>query len=345
MENLRFKDYLKDYLIDKNITNKDFANRIGITEKHLIKILKGEIDLSANIINNISLVTGISKEYIYKMEDNYKIENDINEYLKRNNITLKEYLNNFNYKYLLKTNYINFKNKNKDITILKDILFFLRVPSIEKIYEIDENIYYKSKNDKVELLLLWLEKCYKETLKQTIGKYDKNNIRLLVDYILSEAKQNEFNKEKLIKEFNKYGIYLVIEEDIPGSKIRGAFKVHRGKPAIYITYKHKRLADIYFALLHELAHLKSDYNKAQKTNLVDFIDDKEETERDNQAFDWMVNNKYYYDNYINKNYDIENEKNYPKSFIVYRLANDKKIKYNSKIFQEYNKVINNLPLH
>ena len=51
-----------------------------------------------------------------------------------------------------------------------------------------------------------------------------------------------------------------------GSKIRGAFKVHVNKPAIYITMKHRRIADIYFALLHELAHCKSDFNRANNDN-------------------------------------------------------------------------------
>ena len=42
MERIRFKDYLIDYLEYNNITNKDFANRIDITPKHLIDILSGQ---------------------------------------------------------------------------------------------------------------------------------------------------------------------------------------------------------------------------------------------------------------------------------------------------------------
>ena len=41
MAKIRFKDYLIDYLDYNNITNKEFANRIGITPKHLIDILSG----------------------------------------------------------------------------------------------------------------------------------------------------------------------------------------------------------------------------------------------------------------------------------------------------------------
>ena len=49
MKKIRFADYLKDYLEFNNITNKDFANRIGISPKHLIDILSGNIELSSSI--------------------------------------------------------------------------------------------------------------------------------------------------------------------------------------------------------------------------------------------------------------------------------------------------------
>ena len=270
MRKIRFVDYLKDYLEYNNISNKDFANRIGITPKHLIDILSNKCELSSSIIDSISLVTNIPSDYIYKMELNYKLEEDIDKYIKDNNLTESKYLNKFSYKYLINNKWIDFIDINDKTEIIKDILKFLRVKDPEKVYQIDEKIYYKSKNDKPELLLLWLEKCYKDTLTQDVKKYNKDNIDVLVRFIRDLAKKNKFDEQKLIKEFNDKGIALVIQEDIPGSKIRGAFKVHKDMPAIYITYKHNRIADIYFALLHELAHCKSDFNRAKSGSIISF---------------------------------------------------------------------------
>lgn len=339
MEKIRFKDYLIDYLEYNNITNKDFANRIGITPKHLIDILSGERDISSNIVEKISLVTDIPADYIYRIEINYKFEKAIEEYLKKENLTMSKYLNKYNYKYLVDTNYIKLVDKEDKIEIIKDILKFLRVATPEKVYEIDKSALYKSNNDKPELLLLWLEKCYRETLKQNVAEYDKRNIEVLVEYINSLAKNNEFNEEKLVKKFNENGIYLVIQEDIPGSKIRGAFKVHRGIPAIYLTYKQHRIADVYFALLHELAHCKTDFNKAQSMSLVSYEDETTETNADEQAYKWMVDDKYYNSICYSNKYNIKNETEYPKAFIVYRLAKDKRILYSSNEYQTYNSVI------
>ena len=338
MEKIRFKDYLIDYLEYNNITNKDFANRIGITPKHLIDILSGNKDISSQLIENISLVTNIPSDYICKVETNYKFEREIEKYLEKENLTESEYLNKFNYKYLIKEKFLDFIDIEDKREIIKDILKFLRVPNPNKVYEIDKNIYYKSKNDKTELLLLWLEKCYRETLKQTVGEYKKENINNLVDYITKCASKNYFNEKEIIEKFNEEGIYLVIANDIPGSKIRGAFKVHRDKPAIYLTYKHKRIADIYFALLHELAHCKTEFNSAKAGSFISFENEKE-TKADIQALDWMVSNNYYKNVCLNKNYDISKEKQYPKCFVVYRLAFDKKIQYSSKEYQQYNIIL------
>ncbi len=336
MKKIRFKDYLIDYLEFYNITNKDFANRIGVTPKHLIDILAGKVNLSGEIINKISLVTDIPIDYIYKIELNYYLEIEIEKYLEENHLTLTQYLNKFHYKYLIDNKFIDFVDVEDKSEIIKDILKFLRVPSPQKVLEVDKGVLYKSKNDKPELLLLWLEKCYRETLNQKVEEYNKNNIDDLVYYISKCAKANKFNKDELIDTFNKKGIYLVIQDDIPGSKIRGAFKVHRGVPAIYLTCKYHRIADVYFALLHELAHCKSDFNKAQAESLISYDTDEVEDKADKQAFDWMVDDDYYKYVCSLKDYKISKEKNYPKAFVVYRLAKDKKLSYGAKEYQDYN---------
>lgn len=70
----------------------------------------------------------------------------------------------------------------------------------------------------------------------------------------------------------------------------------------------KRIADIYFSLLHEIAHLKSDFNKAKAQNIISYDEDIE-NKADALAYNYMVDDEYY-DNVCKKyDYDIEKEKN------------------------------------
>ncbi|MBO4245565.1 MAG: helix-turn-helix domain-containing protein [Bacilli bacterium] len=339
MAHVRFVDILKDYLNEHNISNKEFAARIGISPKHLIDLLSGNIELSSSIIQSISIVTDIPAEYILKIEENYRMECEIINFLNKNEITLTQYLNKFSYRELLKSNWIKFVHVDNKMTSLMDILKYLRVSAPDSLYKLDKNILYKSKNDKPEMLMIWLERCYRIASNQVLGQYDKSNIDSLVEFIKDNAKNDLFDEKKLIEKFNKNGIQLVIQDDLPGSKIRGAFKVNKETPAIYLTRKYKRIADIYFALLHELAHCKSDFNMAKATNLISFENEKFEDKADKQSLNWMVSDEYYMSIVNNDCYNIDNEEKYPKCFVLYRLALDNKIDYSNKKYQLYNHVI------
>ena len=338
MRKNKFGLQLKEYLDFYNISNNDFSERIGTTSKNLIDIINGDVQLSQNMIYNISFITDIPVSYIENVELNYKFDNTINVFLEKNNLTIKEFINKFSYKEFSKEYEVKFTDEKSDIWIAKDILKYLRITNPELLYKKDNTIFYKSKNDKPELLSLWLERCYKVVSNQEVEIYDKDNIEILVDYIRDCAKNNIFNKEELIKKFNEYGIFLAIEKDLKGSKIRGAFKVLNDKPAIYITKKHNRYADIYFALLHELAHCKSDFNRAKSGSIVSTDDDNDledyELKADSTALNWMINDSLY--NVIKDNYKDIDSFDVIKSFFVYRLAKDNIIKYSSDLYQNNN---------
>ena len=333
----KFGAILREYLEFENISVKDFAYRIGTTPKNLIDILNGKVKLSQNIIYNISFVTDIPVSYIENVEKNFKYDKLIDEYINEEKITIREYIKRFNYNELSKKYGVVYTDIRDDYSIAKDILKYLRITNPKLLYKKNNNILYKSKNERIELLSLWLERCYRVSKNQKVYYYDRSNINKLVTFIREEAKNNLFDEERLIEMFNKNGIYLAIEDDLSGTKVRGAFRVCRNHPAIYITRKYKRIADVYFALLHELAHCSSDFNRAKSGSMVSYFDKDSiqdyEVKADKQAFNYMVDDKVY-----NKLKLANNIENYDvvKAFLVYRLAHDNIISYSSKLYQDNN---------
>jgi len=331
---------LKKFLDFNNISVNEFAERVGTTSKNLIDIIEGRVSISQNMIYNISFITEISTSYIENVEKSFCLDKIIHHYLVENHLTIRQFINQFHYKELSEKYNIIYNNDRDDYNIAETILKYLRITSPELLYKKDNVIFYKSKNDKPELLALWLEHCYRMVKDQELGVYEKDNIQKLVCFIREEAKNNSFDKEKIISIFNQNGIFLAIEPDLKGSKIRGAFRVLNDKPAIYITPKYKRCADIYFALLHELAHCKSDFNRAKSGSIISFEENHStedyELKADKTAFNWMVDDDVYNKIIKEKNYENNNE---ILSFLVYRLAFDKMISYRSKLYQEYNRVI------
>ena len=337
----KFGKELGGFLEYKNISIKEFADRINTTSKNLIDIIKGNVELSQNMIYNISFITGIPVSYIENTEQNYKMDKVITNYLEENHLTIRNYINKFSYKELSEKYNVKYRDSKNDYAIAKDILKYLRITNPDSLTKENNVIFYKSRNNKPELLALWLERCNRIIEKQNIENYTKDNIDNLVKFIRKDASNNSFNENKLITEFNKNGIFLAIQDDLKGTKVRGAFKVLNDKPAIYITKKHKRYADIYFALFHELAHCKSDFNRAKSGSIITIYDEQEtedyEIKADKQALNWMVPDKIY----ENIKYDFNKieELDVVKSFYVYRLAIDNIIEYSDDLYQKYNPVI------
>ena len=338
----KFGRELGEFLEFKNISIKEFADRINTTSKNLIDIIKGNVELSQNMIYNISFITGSPVSCVENAEQKYKMDKVIQNYLDENHLSIRNYINRFSYKELAEEYHVKYRDARNDYAIAKDILQYLRITNPNSLTKENNVIFYKSKNDKPELLALWLERCNRIIENQEVEKYTKQNINKLVEFIKMEASNNSFDENKLIMEFNKNGIFLAIQDDLKGTKVRGAFKVLNDKPAIYITRKHKRYADIYFALLHELAHCKSDFNRAKSGSIITMLDDKEtedyEIKADMQALDWMISNKIY--DKIKNNYKNIEELDVVKSFFVYRLARDKIIKYSDSLYQKYNPLVN-----
>lgn len=336
----KFGSELGEFLEFNNISQKEFAFRIGTSPKNLIDIINGKIELTQKMINNISIVSGIPSTYIENVENNFKMDENNKNFLSKNNETAKEYLKKFNYKEASKKYNILIHDERDEFNIIRDLMRYLRISDLNQLYEEDNSIFYKTKNDKKELLALWIERCYKLTFNQTVGDYSKDNLPKLVNFIKEQGKMKKFDEELLIRTFNEFGVYLVIEDDLPGTKTRGAFKVLNDKPAIYLTRKHKRVADIYFALLHELAHCKSDFNRAKSGCMIstdELSTEDYEIRADEQALNWMCDDKIYQQ--IKSNISLLDD-DCNKCFLVYRLALDGIIKYKSDTYQLNNPLIN-----
>ena len=150
----------------------------------------------------------------------------------------------------------------------------------------------------------------------------------------------KFNEKELIQLFNKYGIYLVIEDALPSTKIRGCSMVKGNNPCIYITRYFEEKASFYFTLYHELGHVKKDYNRLKNKIIIN--DDDNEKDIDNYALNEMIDSNTWNKIKVNIN-DLEHicrENNIPLCFAYSRLAYEGIISYGSKEYNEHKEKIN-----
>lgn len=328
-----FGSMLKDYLEYHKISQSDFADKLGITQKHINNILNENADISEDLMIAISLITDIDVNLITFVETKKKLYNYLNNRFS-NEKEINQFLNSFYIKEMEKMNWITLNDKTSYLQNAYDLLKYLNVRDFN-IFEkySKEKIFFKKYDDSnLKKVFLWIKRCDSLIENQNVSSYNSSNMVLLLNDLKKE-RTRPFNKSSLIKLFNKHGLYLVIEEALKGTKIRGCTKVVGDNPAIYMTCYLKEKSSFYFALYHELGHVKSDYNKAKSKVIIDG-DDSLEKRANLFAANQMIDEKIYSE--ILENIDdkekICRNNNIPLCFLYSRLAHDKRIKYTDKLY-------------
>lgn len=333
-----FGKYLKDYLEFNHITQSEFAMRMGITQKHMNELLNGKTNITLEMAANIERLTGINSSFIINLENSYKIKEKIlNEYGTIENLK-KEINEQYHINDLKKTKWIKFKDETNILQICIDILDFLKVKDFSVVKRLEEQVLFKKTGDDFNKIALWIAHCDEVVKEQEVSEYNSYNLLFLVKDLNEYAYSKQINVDEIKELLNKYGIYFACEKAMPGTKVRGCFKVKGNQPTIYITDNYAGKDSFFFELFHEIGHCKSDYNEGKSKVIIDGNDEKEKR-ADLFALNIMINDDIW-KQVLDANLNEEKLKNIseinkiPMSFIVGRLAKINKISYRSKLYRE-----------
>lgn len=336
--NSGFGKYLKDYLEFYNISQSEFASRLGITQKHMNEILNGKSDITLEMAVNIEILTKIPISFIINSEHRKKVQKELMDKYKSEKNIDKKMKEEFSLKELNDRKWVDFKDISNPIQNYMDIMEFLKVKDLTALSKIQEKTLFKKNGNDLNKLNLWIARCDEIAKNQSINKYDSINFFLLISDIKEMSFKKGINIEELQKLLNSYGIYFVVEKALSGTKIRGCFKVKGKNPAIYITKNYIGKDSFYYELYHELGHCKSDYNEAKSKVIVEG-NENQEKRADEFALNTMIDKDVWkkIENNIKENELVKISEDYkiPMSFIVGRLAKFNKINYSSNLYNKY----------
>lgn len=326
---------IKEYLDEHGITQKDLAERISSSEKHISNVLKGKNRLTEEFALKLEkVITDVPASYWLNYEAKYR------EQLAReaeitavNGWDLQGLSRRFHFKEVFKD--IDMPLTEQAIEMLK----LLKISDFEKF----DNVYSKVAIDfmedggEKEALIIWLNMCESEIeiqndeiddvqFKELAVKENLNKFKLLSNNNKTESSINSCKRL-----CNKLGIYLVFCEAVTNSKVRGALTTYKNHPAIYISGRFKSHSNTWFTLIHEIGHLLLHYNKNDViVSYENDANDKEETANE-FARDFFIN-PVDYKIFCGKNeITVETIKQFAKEqeilpeFVVARLQHDKKI--------------------
>lgn len=101
----------------------------------------------------------------------------------------------------------------------------------------------------------WLWAAQREARKAVaLPAYDKRGFRDLAKRLAREVSEPDDLRE-LPARFARVGVHLVFVEHLPGGKIDGAAFMLDAQPVIAVSGRGKRFDKLFFALMHEVAHV------------------------------------------------------------------------------------------
>lgn len=292
---------IKDYLEEIGINQKELAKRMGMSEKHISNLLNGKSKLTEEFAIKLEkIIHAVPASYWLNYEVKYR------EYKARNELTadfddntLKTLDKKFNFSTIFTGLGLSLREQ------ADEMLKLLRISSFDQFDQVysDLGADFMEDGGKKEAIAIWLNLAIEELEIQ--------NKELDVQYSVAEFKKSLplFKKLALNKKYesslrsarkllNRLGVYLVVCEAIPNSKVRGALTTYKKQPTILLSGRFKTHDHVWFALMHEVGHLLLHYTPNEFLITMENVEVQEnitrkEKEANQFARDFFVNHDDY----------------------------------------------------
>lgn len=329
--------YIEEIVEDLNITQAEFANRLGVSAKLVSKLINGEENISDSTANKLAKLTGISMQSWLNIQASYSAK--IAEIENQKNIDEQKVCNYIDFSYLKKNNFIENKRYNIQDKI-RELRKLLNYSNLSKLFEFNPAVSYRrseSKNEEKSIVCsnVMLELAANDARNKTSNKFNKLKLNQKLDTIKSMTVQDpKVFYPKLKDTLLDCGIVLEAFPNLPGARLNGAIKKFKnGSILLLITDKNKFSDIFWFSFVHELGHIYnedfySNYKDKEKYNL-------KEKQADEFAENFFISKNKYCEFLNKKAFDADSikkfseESNISPGIVVGRLQSDGIIKYSA----------------
>lgn len=248
---------IREQLSYRNMSQKEFAIRMGLSEKHVSHLLNGRVELTQSVALKLEAVLGVPASFWNNLEAIYR------EKLERVTYELgleedSELAASFPYAKMANLGWIvpTRKKTEKALNLRK----FFEVASLKALSELCvPGIAYRTMTDtstKDYHLAAWAQKAKLEARQHKVEKINieklKQNLPTIREMTLKEPK--EFCDE-LIKIYAGCGVALVFLPHIGGSFLHGATFTYGDHIVMGLTVRGKDADKFWFSMFHELCHI------------------------------------------------------------------------------------------
>lgn len=321
---------IREQLEYRTMSQKEFAARMDMSEKHISKLINGEVLLTSDMAVRLEMVLGLPAQFWNNLEAVYreklvkvKNENEMDADI--------ELIRKFPYAEIAKSGWVPATRNVKEKVI--NLRKYFEVVNLGLVTDSRLNRIACRRTGTSEkadyALLTWAQEA---KLQAREIKTEPVNIKALGSQIPAIRDMTVRNPEEfcpeLINILSECGIALVFLPQISGSFLHGATFRDGNKIVIGMTVRGKDTDRFWFSLFHELAHvLYSHINQPEGTS------EKDEAEADAYAEETLLP-KDHFDAFLSKNdfseksiMEYAESENINTGIVVGRLQRERLIAY------------------
>lgn len=341
--------FIREQMEQRSWTQDDMATVLGITLKHVNKILTDKQPLTLAMARILGEVFNTSPQYWMNIDSGYRLwlQQEKSDKEKEADIKAKIY-ERMPVNDMIKKGWLPAYATVKELE--KSVLTFWDWKSID-FNRIENHINFLTKKSQAynqfngSYAITWYKMAQNVALKRIADRFDKQKLVGLYDELHSFT-NSENGINKFLEELKACGVTFFVLPHLQKTYLDGAaFIVNDNHPVIVYTGRYKRIDNFWFTIAHEIAHvLKHLDNKLTYVldNFKEMSTDNIEDEANDMAAEKLKHREIFeylspYINYLTTEKVEECAEKYEihPSIIIGKLAHDDIISYrNQSLYNE-----------
>lgn len=278
-----------------NMTQAEFAKRMGMTEQSLARIIRGEQVITQETAQKLELLTGTACEFWMNLETQYQKQKQLIEE-RKNTVVLQEWLKQFPIKEMVVRKII--KPYTDVVLLAREVMSLLRISSIETFEGAVERMAVLARGSAAYatdpvMAFTYVAIGQKEAEKIVVKPYDRKGFKSVLRNVRAMTTELPGDFSTILQQmFASVGIALVFVERLKGVHFNGVSKwLSPTKAMIIMNIKGKGEDIFWFSLFHEAAHILL-HSKRQVFVSGSDPDDVLEQEANQFAADFLIPESY-----------------------------------------------------
>lgn len=289
-------DHIEEMMEDQGWTQQDLADVLGVSLKHVNKLLNNEQPITLEMAKNLSEAFGPGPEFWINTDTNYRLKKEKQEDNNNDSVSIRSAI----YKHmplgeLFRKGWLR---KTDDPEKLKNLvcdfwgideLDFSFMENVELIPEFRKSEAYSRFSHNAALTWFQMARNVAEDYK--VETYHKEKLASLAGSIPEFTTAND-GINTFLKELNKAGVMFFVLEHLQKTYLDGASFMKKDNPVIVYTGRYNRNDHFWFTVAHEIAHVllhirNEDHYFIDDAKVNEQSTNKKEEEANTQAAEWL----------------------------------------------------------